>query len=180
MCVVGVGGIGCEVGRLCDALGMRVVGTRRRPSGDKLPEGFALVGGPADIDRLLPEADFLVICCQWTPQTTNLIDARRLALMKTGSVLVNVARGEIVDETALAEALRRDHLRGVALDVYVGEFEQAPMAQLWSNPRVLITPHISGTSDQTRHRAIDLFCRNLAAYVAGRPLENVIDWERGY
>ncbi len=180
-CVVGVGGIGRDVGRLCAALGMRVVGTRRQPRDDApLPEGFTLIGGPADLDRLLPQSDFVVICCQWTPETTHLFDAGRFALMKPGSVLVNVARGEIVDEAALAEALLRDHLRGAALDVYVGEIEHAPMARLWSDPRVLITPHISGASDQNRHRAIDLFCENLAAYLAGRPLENVIDWERGY
>jgi phosphoglycerate dehydrogenase-like enzyme len=180
-CVVGVGGIGREVGRLCAAIGMRVVGIRRKPRDDRpLPEGFDLVGGPGDLDRLLPEADFVVICCQWTPQTNDLFNAGRFALMKAGSVLVNVARGEIVDETALVEALQRGHLRGVAFDVYVGEFERAPIEQLWSDPRVLITPHISGASDQNRHRAIDLFCDNLAAYIAGRPLANVIDWERGY
>ncbi len=181
VCVVGAGGIGREVGRLSAALGMRVVGTRRQPPGDApLPEGFALLGGPGDLDRLLPEADFVVICCQWTPETNHLFDAGRFARMKSGSVLVNVARGEIIDEAALAEALARGHLRGVALDVYVGEFEHTPMARLWSDPRVLITPHISAASDQNRHRAIELFCHNLTAYLAGRPLENVIDWERGY
>jgi len=180
-CVVGVGGIGRDVGRLCAALGMRVVGTRRRPREDEpLPEGFAFVGGSADLDRLLPKADFVVICCQWTPETDQLFDAHRFALMKKGSVLVNVARGEIVDETALVAAVQSDHLRGVALDVYVGEFEHAPMAQLWSDPRVLITPHISAASDQNRHGAINLFCENLADYLAGRQLKNVIDWERGY
>ena len=180
-CVVGTGGIGQDVGKLCAAIGMRVVGTRREPSDElPLPEGFAFIGGPADLDRLLPEADFVAICCQWTPQTTSLFDAERFALMKPGSVLVNVARGEIVDETALIEALQRNHLRGAALDVYVGEFESEPMAQLWSDPRVLITPHISGASDQNRHRAVELFCENLAAYLAGRPLINIIDWERGY
>jgi len=100
--------------------------------------------------------------------------------MKPGSVLVNVARGEIVDEDALADALERGHLRGAALDVYVGEFEHLPPGQLWSNPRALITPHVSGASDEDRHGAIDLFCDNLRAYLDGRPLRNVIDWERGY
>jgi phosphoglycerate dehydrogenase-like enzyme len=100
--------------------------------------------------------------------------------MKSGSVLVNVARGEIVDEEALADALERNHLRGAVLDVYVGEFEHPPMARLWSDPRVLITPHISSASDQDRHGGIDLFCENLRAYLDGRPLRNVIDWQRGY
>jgi D-3-phosphoglycerate dehydrogenase len=100
--------------------------------------------------------------------------------MKPGSVLINVARGEIVNEDALTEALQRDHLRGAALDVYVGEFEHAPAPKLWSDPRVLITPHISAASDRDRHGAIDLFCNNLRAYIDGAPLQNVIDWERGY
>ena len=100
--------------------------------------------------------------------------------MKPGSVLVNVARGEIVDEDDLADALERGHLRGVALDVYVGEFEHLPPQRLWSNPQVLITPHVSGASDEDRHGAIDLFCANLRAYLDGKPLRNVIDWQRGY
>jgi phosphoglycerate dehydrogenase-like enzyme len=179
--VVGAGGIGLEVGRLCAALGMRVVGTRRRPDpGAPLPPGFSELSGPGDLDRYLPDSDFVVICCQWTPETTRLFNKERFASMKPGSVLVNVARGEIVDEDALADDLQRDHLRGVVLDVYVGEFEHLPPPQLWSDPRVLITPHVSGASDEDRHGAIDLFCENLRAYLDGKPLRNVIDWERGY
>ena len=178
-CIVGAGGIGREVGRLCAALGLRVVGTRRSPDAT-VPPGFSEVGGPGDLDRLLPESDFVVICCQWTPETTRLLNRDRFAAMKPGSVLVNVARGEIVDEEGLADALDRGHLRGAALDVYVGEFEHAPPARLWSHPRVLMTPHISAATDEDRHRGIDLFCDNLRAYLDGRPLQNVIDWERGY
>jgi phosphoglycerate dehydrogenase-like enzyme len=181
LCVVGAGGIGREVGRLGAALGMRVIGTRRRPEpGAVLPTGFAVLRGVDDLDRFLTESDFVAICCQWTPETTNLINAARLAAMKPGVVLVNVARGEIVDEAALAEALSRGHLRGVVLDVYVGEFEHLPPERLWRDPRVLITPHTSGHSDENRHGAIELFCENLRAYLAGAPLRNVIDWERGY
>lgn len=180
-CVVGAGGIGLEVGRLCAALGMRVVGTRRHKRPEQpLPPGFSDIGGAGDLDRFLPDSDIVVICCQWTPETTRLFDKDRFAAMKPGSVLVNVARGEIVDEEALADALACDHLRGAALDVYVGEFEHTPMARLWSDPRVLITPHISGASDQDRHGAIDLFRDNLRAYIDGRPLRNVVDWDRGY
>ena len=181
VCVVGAGGIGLEVGRLCAALGMRVVGTRRHRRPDQpLPPGFAEVGGADDLDRFLPGSDIVVICCQWTPETTRLFNKDRFAAMKPGSIFVNVARGEIVDEDALADALERGHLRGAALDVYVGEFEHAPMERLWSHPRVLITPHISGASDQDRHGAIELFRDNLRAYINGEALQNVIDWERGY
>jgi phosphoglycerate dehydrogenase-like enzyme len=178
-CIVGAGGIGSEVGRLCAALGMRVVGTRRQP-GAALPAGFSELGTPNDLDRLLKVSDFVAVCCQWTPETTNLFNAQRFTAMKPGAVLVNVARGEIIDEEALVGALASNHLRGVALDVYVGEFERMPDARLWSDPRVLITPHISSVSDQDRHGAIDIFCDNLRAWLAGQPMKNVIDWQRGY
>jgi phosphoglycerate dehydrogenase-like enzyme len=95
-------------------------------------------------------------------------------------ILVNVARGEIVDEAAVADALARNHLRGVVVDVYVGEFEHTPPEALWRDPRVLVTPHVSGASDQTRHGAMDIFCDNLQAYLQGKPMQNVIDWELGY
>ncbi len=181
-CVVGAGGIGREVGRLCAALGMRVVGTRRRYGrGDPLPPGFSELGEPDALDGFLQQSDFVAVCCQWTLETTDLFDARRLAAMKTGSILVNVARGEIINEDALADALERGHLRGAVLDVYRGEFERLPSERLWRNPQVLITPHVSGGSDDTTHHGgIDLFCENFRDYVAGRPLRNVIDWQRGY
>lgn len=180
-CVVGAGGIGLEVGRLCAALGMRVVGTRRHPAADRaLPPGFSEIGGADDVDRFLPVSDFVIICCQWTPETDRMFNAARFAAMKPNSILVNVARGEIVDQDALIDALARDHLRGAALDVYVGEFEHAPPARLWSDPRVLVTPHTSSQSDEDRHGMIDLFCENLRAWLDGRPMRNVIDWDRGY
>jgi glyoxylate/hydroxypyruvate reductase len=180
-CIVGAGGIGRDVGKLCAALGMTVVGTRRHwPPGSILPAGFSELGGPETLDHFLPNADFVVICCQWTPETTGLFNADRFATMRRGAVLVNVARGEIVDENALANAIQRDHLRGAVLDVYVGEFQHGPPEQLWSDPRVLITPHTSSVSDQDRHGAIDLFCANLRAYLDGQPLQNVVDWTRGY
>src|SRR5262245_2205136 len=178
-CIVGAGGIGLEVGRLCAAVGMRVIGTRRRPD-SVLPPGFSGIGGPTDLDRFLAESDFVAICCHWTPETDRLFNSQRFAAMKPGSVLVNVARGEIIDEAALVEALQRDRLRGVVLDVYVGEFEHTPMQRLWSDPKVMITPHISNVSDRDRHGAIEVFCENLRAYLDGRPLRNLIDWQRGY
>jgi glyoxylate/hydroxypyruvate reductase A len=180
-CVVGAGGIGSEVGRLCAALGMRVVGTRRQPQPcAPLPPGFSEIGRPEALDRFLSQSDFVAICCQWTPETTGLFNKDRFQAMKAGSVLVNVARGEIVDEEALLDALERDHLRGAALDVYVGEFERPPLPRLWSDRRVLITPHISNGSDQSQHGGVDVFCDNLRAYREGRTLHNVIDWQRGY
>jgi phosphoglycerate dehydrogenase-like enzyme len=178
---VGAGGIGQEVGRLCANAGMRVIGTRRRVTPDTvLPAGFSRLESPERLYALLEESDGVVVCCQWTPETTKLIGPEAFAAMKRGAILVNVARGEIIDEEALIAALAAGKLRGVALDVYVGEFEHEPDHRLWDDERVLITPHISGGSDMRQHRGINLFCDNLRAYLDGRPLTNVVDWADGY
>jgi len=182
LCVIGVGGIGLEIGRLGAGLGMRIVGTRRTPlqPGEALPPGFAEIGGSDALDRFLSKSDFVAISCQWTPETNGLMNRQRFAAMKEGAVLVNVARGEIIDEDALCGALAKNRLRGVVLDVYVGEFEHPPPARLWQHPKVLITPHVSGRSDEGVHGGVGLFCDNLRAYLDGKPLRNVIDWERAY
>jgi len=181
VCVVGAGGIGQEVGRLCANAGMRVIGTRRRVAPDAaLPAGFSRLESPERLHALLGESDAVVVCCQWTPETTKLIGREAFAAMKPGATLVNVARGEIIDEEALIATLAAGTLRGVALDVYVGEFEHEPDRRLWDDERVLITPHVSGGSDVRQHRGIDLFCDNLRAYLDGMPLTNVVGWEDGY
>lgn len=177
VCVIGAGGIGAEVGRLCAGLGMTVVGTRRSPN-EPLPDGFSLVTGPDRLHQLLAGAQFVAVCCHWTPDTEGLIDAAALAAMPDDAVLTNVARGEVIDEAALMDAL--DRMRGVALDVYIGEFDRPPPPALWDHPKVLITPHISGGADERSARPIDLFIDNLAALRRGEPLRNVVDWGRGY
>jgi phosphoglycerate dehydrogenase-like enzyme len=160
---------------------MRVIGTRRRVAPDAvLPGGFSRLEPPERLHALLAESDAVVVCCQWTPETTKLIGREAFAAMKPGAILVNVARGEIIDEEALIAALAAGTLRGVALDVYDGEFEHEPDRRLWDDQRVLITPHISGGTDTRQHRGIDLFCDNLRAYLDGRPLTNVVDWANGY
>ena len=178
MCVIGVGGIGREVGRLAAALGMRVTGVKRVP-GPPDP-GFERVTGPDELHAVLGEADVIALCCQWTPQTHRMIDAAAFAAMKPGALLINVARGEIIDEEALCGALAAGTLGGVVLDVYDGEFERPPDPRLWSHERVMITPHISAKSDVNTHRGTALFLENLRLYLAGQPLKNVISWEQGY
>jgi len=181
VCVVGAGGIGQAVGHLCAGAGMRVIGTRRHVSpGDSLPSGFSRLESPDRLHALLGESDFVAVCCQWTPETTGLIGRPAFAAMRPGTVLVNVARGEIIDEEALIAALAAGKLRGVGLDVYIGEFEHAPDPRLWKDERVLITPHVSGGTDVAQHRAVEVFSNNLRAYLDGRPLANVIEWARGY
>ena len=181
VCVVGAGGIGQEVGRLCASAGMRVIGTRRRVAPHTVrPAGFSRLESSERLHELLGESDAVVVCCQWTPETTKLIGPEAFAAMKPGAILVNVARGEIIDEEALIAALAAGTLRGVALDVYVGEFEHEPDHRLWDDERVLVTPHISGGTAVSQHRGIDLFCDNLRAYLDGRALTNVVDWADGY
>jgi glyoxylate/hydroxypyruvate reductase A len=181
VCVVGAGGIGQEVAKLCAAAGMRVVGTRRHASsGAPLPPSFARLEPSHLLHELLGESEFVAICCPWTKETTHLIGRAAFAGMKSGTVLVNIARGEIIDEEALLQALAEGQLRGVALDVYVGEFEGPPDPRLWDDERVVITPHVSAGTDISEHGGVKLFCENLTRYLKGLPLENVIDWERGY
>jgi phosphoglycerate dehydrogenase-like enzyme len=181
VCVVGAGGIGQEVAKLCAAAGMRVVGTRRHvASGAPLPPGFVRLESSHLLHDLLGESEFVAVCCPWTKGTTRLIGRAAFAAMKSGTVLVNIARGEIIDEEALLHALAEGRLRGVALDVYVGEFERPPESRLWDDGRVLITPHVSAATDVSEHRGVTLFCENLTRYLEGLPLENVIDWVRGY
>jgi glyoxylate/hydroxypyruvate reductase len=180
-CVVGAGGIGQEVAKLCAAAGMRVVGTRRHvASGAPLPSGFTRLEAAHRLHDLLGESDFVAVCCPWTKETTHLIGSAALAAMKSGTVLVNIARGEIIDEEALLQALVEGKLRGVALDVYAGEFERPPESRLWDDERVILTPHVSAVTDVSEHGGVKLFCENLIRYLEGLPLENVIEWERGY
>jgi glyoxylate/hydroxypyruvate reductase len=181
VCVVGAGGIGREVAKLCAAAGMRVVGTRQHvATGGALPSGFARIEPAHALHDLLRESEFVAVCCPWTKETTHLIGREAFAAMKLGTVLVNVARGEIIDEGAVRIALAEGKLRGFATDVYDGEFERPPDARLWNDERGVITPHVSAVTDVSEHGGITLFCENLARYLEKRPLENIIDWERGY
>jgi phosphoglycerate dehydrogenase-like enzyme len=181
VCVVGAGGIGQEVAKLCAAAGMRVVGTRRHVTlGAPLPPGFVRLESSHLLHDLLGQSEFVAVCCPWTKETTHLIGRAAFAAMKPGTVLVNIARGEIIDEEALLHALAEGRLRGVAMDVYVGEFERPPESRLWDDERVVITPHVSAATDVSEHRGVNLFCENLTRYLEGLPLENVIDWDRGY
>jgi phosphoglycerate dehydrogenase-like enzyme len=179
LCVVGAGGIGSETARLGKVLGMRTVGTRASPQLHGEPN-FDQVAGPDGLHDLLSKSDYVVVSCQWTESTTKLLDEQAFAAMKRGAILVNVARGEIVDENALISALDSGHLHGAILDVYVGEFESPPPQRLWQHPKILITPHISYRTDQSRHRAIELFCTNLDRFLNGESLDNRIDWADGY
>jgi phosphoglycerate dehydrogenase-like enzyme len=155
--VVGTGYIGSVIGRVLAAMGMKVVGIRRNPA-------------PA-AHFVLPACDWLVLACPLTPETRGLLDRRRLALLPPTAGLANIARGELIDETALAEALAAGRLRCAYLDVFT--VEPLPReSPLWRLPNVLISPHNAGASRGTYARGVEIFLRNLENYLHARPLRN--------
>jgi phosphoglycerate dehydrogenase-like enzyme len=175
VCVVGLGSIGQEVARVVRTLDARVVGTVRELRGRTAADlGVERVEETDGLDALLPETDVLVIAVPGTPATERLVDARRLALLKRGAIVVNVGRGSALDEAALVSALQEGRLGGAALDV----FEQEPLppdSPLWSLPNVLVSPHSAAAVDTENRRIVDLFADNLRRYLAGEPLRNVVD-----
>jgi phosphoglycerate dehydrogenase-like enzyme len=180
VCVVGLGKIGREVARLARAFDMHVTGTVREARGRSAADlGVDRLEAGEGLDLLLPAADVVVLATPHTPQTHALLDARRLRLLKDGAVLVNIARGDVVDEPALVEELRSGRLGGAALDV----FRQEPLpgdSPLWDLPNVFVSPHSASTVVQENERITDLFCDNLRRYLDGQPLVNLFDREQLY
>jgi phosphoglycerate dehydrogenase-like enzyme len=167
--VVGLGPIGLEVARLGAAFGMQVIGVRRRVRGDEPCETWSWEHLP----QLWPRADAVVLAVPLSDETRALVDADTLARMKPGAWLVNVARGEVVDEDALVEALRSGALGGAGLDVFREE-PLPPESPLWSLPNVIVTPHSSGTNAGNEDRAAAIFLENLERYLRGDPLRNEV------
>lgn len=175
--IYGFGGIGRAVATRAHALGARVLGFKRRYAVP--PPGVELLYGAEGFTRLLAESDALVLAAAETASTAGRFDAGTLGHMKPGAVLVNVARGALVDEGALIDALREGRLRGAALDVFVTE----PLPSnhpLWDMDGVLITPHVSGYSREFWRRETSLIEDNVDRFLGGRPLRNVVDKEAGY
>lgn len=171
--VVGLGPIGLEVARLGSAFGMRVIGVRRTPRGDEPCETW-----PIDrIDDLWPEVDVLVLAVPLTDETRKLVDSRALGRMKRGARLINVARGEVVDEAALIAALSEGQLGGAGLDVFEVE-PLPPESPLWTMPNVIVTPHSSGTNPGNEGRATEYFLENLSRYRRGEPMRNEVGGQR--
>ncbi|TRX74214.1 2-hydroxyacid dehydrogenase [Pseudomonas mangiferae] len=160
--LLGHGELGGAVARLAEAFGMRVLLGQlpgRPPRPDRLP-----------LDELLPQVDALTLHCPLTEQTRHLIDARRLALMKPGALLVNTARGGLVDEQALADALRAGHLGGAATDVLSQEPPKDGNPLLAADvPRLIVTPHSAWGSREARQRIVVQLAENAAAFLAGAP-----------
>jgi len=176
--VLGPGSIGGEVARLAAAFGMRVVAVRRRVDLPR-PEGVALVVTPERLGQVAGEADYLVVATPLTPATTGLVSREVIARMKPTAWLINIARGAIVDEPALLEALKAKRIGGAAIDAWWTE-PLPPESEWWSLPNVIATPHVSNSSPKLQQRTLDLFLDNLRRWKAGEPLVNVVDLEAGY
>jgi phosphoglycerate dehydrogenase-like enzyme len=181
--VVGLGGIGREVARLARAAGMKVIATRRSvvtPQADN--DGVDLLLPAADLLGLAAASDYVAVCAQLTTQTRGVLGARVFAAMKPGTVVINVARGELIDEDALVAALQDGRIRGALLDVYDGELDgRPPRRELVELSQVILTPHISAGGDPAGHEPAKLlFADNLRRYLDGQPLRNQVDRARGY
>jgi len=174
--IVGLGSIGQEIARRAACWGMRVLGVRR--SGRPV-DGVARVYTPDQLHEVLALSDFVVLCAPSTPETRGMLGPAEFRAMKKGSIFINVARGDMVDEDALLEALTTGHLAGAGLDVFATEPlpESSP---LWEMPRVIITPHLAGSQSDYVGRATELFLENLRLYLAGQPLKRVVDKKLGY
>lgn len=170
--IVGYGRIGAEVARLCRAFRMEVTGVRRRPEAAAAQDGVRVVGLER-LDEAIAEADYLVLALPLHPRTRGLIDARRLDRLRPPACLINVARGEVVDEDALTERLADGRIAFACLDTFRVE-PLPPSHPLWDLPNVLITPHNSASSPHMEARVVDLFLDNLARLARGAPLVNQV------
>jgi phosphoglycerate dehydrogenase-like enzyme len=174
--IVGLGALGRGSARLLRPFGATLVGVSR--SGAPVPE-VDEAHRPDALRALLPRLDALVLAAPLTEETRDLIGARELALLPRGALLVNIARGELLDEDALIDALRDGRLGGAALDV-VRDEPLAPESPLWELPNVIITAHSVDTTPQLEQRSFALFLENLDRALRDEPLVNAIDRERGY
>ncbi|GAA4928154.1 D-glycerate dehydrogenase [Nesterenkonia rhizosphaerae] len=161
--IVGLGRIGMAVARRAQAFGMRILATGSRATSE---EARALGVVPSTLDDLLPHIDVLSLHCPLDPSTRHLISAAQMQSMRPGSWLINTARGPLVDEEALADALENGHLAGAGLDVH--EFEPQVNERLMALDQVVLLPHIGSAGDATRHRMATLAARNIAEVLAGR------------
>jgi phosphoglycerate dehydrogenase-like enzyme len=188
--IVGYGSLGRSVASLASAFGARVIALRRRPEGAAAAgtdeeDGFPFeprvdqVFGPDRLHELLAASDIVVLAAPLTPETEGMIDEAAIGAMKRDAWLINVARGRLVDDTALVRALRDNRIGGAALDTFRDE-PLPPGSPYWELPNVILTPHTAWSSARVLDRSIDLFCDNLVRFSRGEPLRNVVDPAAGY
>lgn len=177
LALIGMGSIGRAIVPRANALGMKTLAVREHP--EHGADGAHAVFGPDAIDQVLAQADFVVIATPLTPSTHGLFNAERISQMKSDAYLINVSRGAVVDESALADALRSKVIAGAALDV----FDKEPLPQdslLWNLPNLLITPHTAAVTEKLWERHYALLRENLRRFLKGEPLLGVVDKHKGY
>jgi len=189
--IIGYGSIGRESARLGAAFGMTVLALKRNPA-ERADPGWCPAGlgdpegriparffGPDEREAILRESDYVSVTLPRTDHTHKFIGEREFAAMKPGAYLVNIGRGEVIDESAMAAALKSGKIGGAGLDV----FEHEPLEEsspLWDMENVILTPHISGANRGYMDKACELFAENLKRFAANRPLLNVVDPSLGY
>lgn len=174
--IIGLGKVGDEVAKRAKAMSMNVLAVRRRDIGSDLVDEILPV---ERLHELLGRSDFVVMTLPLTAATRNYLKATDFAAMRPDAYFINIARGQVVDEPALIDALHKRHIAGAALDVAAVE-PLPPENPLWDMENVIITPHTSGHSEHVHSRAVDLFCSNLGRFRRGEPLVNVVDKVAGY
>jgi phosphoglycerate dehydrogenase-like enzyme len=178
MGIIGLGSIGMEVAKIAVAIGFRISAIRRR-AGEPPPAGVAEIWPPDRIPDLVEKSDVIVIAAPHTPHTKQTIGLRELDRVKRGALLVNIARGKLIDDEAVVEALRDGRLGGAALDVFTRE-PLDPASPYWDLPNVIVTPHTAGAMQDYWTPLVGLFAENLRRFEAGQPLLNVVDKQAGY
>jgi phosphoglycerate dehydrogenase-like enzyme len=175
--ILGLGKIGSDVGRLAKAVGMRVIAldNRRMAKPKYVDVMFPLEG----LREFLSECDFMVIALPLTPETTGFIGEAELRAMRPTAYLINIARGQIVDDEALIRALKKRWIAGAGLDALSSEPLPAD-SQLWELPNVILTPHVAGVSPNYKVLVTDLFCKNLKRYLNGEKLFNLVNKKKGF
>jgi phosphoglycerate dehydrogenase-like enzyme len=175
--IIGLGEVGRAIARDAAFFGMDVWGMRR--SEGPPPEGVSRIITKSELREALPHADVLVLACPLTAETQGLIDRAAIAALKPGVVLVNVARGAVIDEEALADALQSGHISGAALDPFT--VEPLPKeSRLWELPNVIVSPHSASTVAAENGLIVDIFLDNLDRFLSGRPMRNKFEPARGY
>jgi len=174
--ILGLGAIGQDVARIAALLGMRVIGTRRRP--EPMPDVVEVLPA-ARTPEVLAQADFLLLLLPATPETDDFINAERLAMMKPSAWLLNFGRGHLIKDDDLIAAVKAKRIAGAVLDVY----RQEPLPAehpFWSTEGIIVLPHIGGPHPQRDRFVARLFAENLGRFLDGKPLKEVVDRKAGY
>ena len=180
MGIIGLGGIGSEVARIARGVGMRVIATRYTATERTTNEDGVDVMPHSETDSLLAESDFVAVCAPWTPETHQFLNEDAFSVTKPGGFLINISRGELIDERALIHALKSGRLAGAYIDVWWQDTDHPPSDELINAPNLIMTPHVSSGADGDYRGGIDLFCENLERLLRGDELINAVDFQRGY